>query len=291
MNVIKRNGSEVVFDINKISTAIHKANDEVSHKLTDRQIRIISENIRDEAEKLNRALDVEEIQDMVEREIVRLGNYELAKAYIVYRYTRALESGRDNGIIKRVLSIVQLENEEILQENSNKNPIINSTQRDYIAGEVSKEIARNVIYDKDVIKAHDEGLIHKHDMDYMVQKMNNCGLVALDDMLQNSTVISDVLIETPHRFPTATNISTQAVSQIASSQYGGQSISVAHLTPFVDVSRKYITKQVEKEFSGLPVTQEYKDKVIKDRLQDHIRDGVQTIQYQIITLMTTNGWC
>lgn len=293
MNVIKRDGTEVVFDKNKIVLAITKANNEVKSKdmLSLNEILSIANSIEQTAIEYNRTLDIEEIQDMVEQGIVRLQKYYVAKAYITYRYKKALENGRDDGIYKKVLSIVGLQNEEVMQENSNKNPIINSTQRDYIAGEVSKEISRNVIYDKDVIEAHDQGLIHKHDMDYMAQKMNNCGLVNLENMFTYGTVISDVLIETPHRYPTAANISTQAVSQIASSQYGGQSISLAHLAPFVNVSRKAITEKVEKEFTGIPVSEEHKREVINARLKEHIRDGSQTMQYQIITLMTTNGWC
>ena len=291
MNVIKRNGKEVLFDKNKIIVAISKANKEVDEKdrLSEKQIIDIANDIESKAIKFNRMLNIEEIQDMVERSLVSINKYCVAKSYIIYRYVRALEVGRDDGIFKKVMSIIGLENEEVIQENSNKNPIINSTQRDYIAGEVSKEISRNRIYDKEVIKAHDEGLIHKHDMDYMAQKMNNCGLVNLADMANNNTVISSVLIEKPHRLPTMANIATQIIAQVASSQYGGQSISLADLAPFVEVSRKYIREKLEDELRDVEVSESTKKSIVESRLKDHIKDAVQTIQYQIITLMTTNG--
>ena len=292
MNVIKRNGSEVTFDKAKIENAIIKANNSVEEavRLTPIQIKRITESVILSCEDLGRSPAVEEIQDMVEEHIMQHGAYEVAKAYITYRYTRSLVR-QSNTTDDKILSLIELNNEEAKQENSNKNPIINSTQRDYMAGEVSKDLTRRILLPEEISAAHDAGIIHFHDSDYFAQKEHNCDLIDLEDMLQNGTVISETLIEKPHSFYTACNITTQIIAQVASNQYGGQSFSLAHLAPFVDVSRQKIRTKVEKEFkdAGIETTQEALDKVVEDRLRDEIKSGIQTIQYQLITLMTCNG--
>ena len=292
MNVIKRNGSEVTFDKAKIENAIIKANNSVEEavRLTPIQIKRITESVILSCEDLGRSLAVEEIQDMVEEHIMQHGAYEVAKAYITYRYTRSLVR-QSNTTDDKILSLIELNNEEAKQENSNKNPIINSTQRDYMAGEVSKDLTRRILLPEEISAAHDAGIIHFHDSDYFAQKEHNCDLIDLEDMLQNGTVISETLIEKPHSFYTACNITTQIIAQVASNQYGGQSFSLAHLAPFVDVSRQKIRTKVEKEFkdAGIETTQEALNKVVEDRLRDEIKSGIQTIQYQLITLMTCNG--
>ena len=292
MNVIKRNGSEVTFDKAKIENAIIKANNsfEEAVRLTPIQIKRITESVILSCEDLGRSPAVEEIQDMVEEHIMQHGAYEVAKAYITYRYTRSLVR-QSNTTDDKILSLIELNNEEAKQENSNKNPIINSTQRDYMAGEVSKDLTRRILLPEEISAAHDAGIIHFHDSDYFAQKEHNCDLIDLEDMLQNGTVISETLIEKPHSFYTACNITTQIIAQVASNQYGGQSFSLAHLAPFVDVSRQKIRTKVEKEFkdAGIETTQESLNKVVEDRLRDEIKSGIQTIQYQLITLMTCNG--
>lgn len=292
MNVIKRNGSEVTFDKAKIENAIIKANNSVEEavRLTPIQIKRITESVILSCEDLGRSPAVEEIQDMVEEHIMQHGAYEVAKAYITYRYTRSLVR-QSNTTDDKILSLIELNNEEAKQENSNKNPIINSTQRDYMAGEVSKDLTRRILLPEEISAAHDAGIIHFHDSDYFAQKEHNCDLIDLEDMLQNGTVISETLIEKPHSFYTACNITTQIIAQVASNQYGGQSFSLAHLAPFVDVSRQKIRAKVEKEFkdAGIETTQEALNKVVEDRLRDEIKSGIQTIQYQLITLMTCNG--
>ena len=292
MNVIKRNGSEVTFDKAKIENAIIKANNSVEEavRLTPIQIKRITESVILSCEDLDRSPAVEEIQDMVEEHIMQHGAYEVAKAYITYRYTRSLVR-QSNTTDDKILSLIELNNEEAKQENSNKNPIINSTQRDYMAGEVSKDLTRRILLPEEISAAHDAGIIHFHDSDYFAQKEHNCDLIDLEDMLQNGTVISETLIEKPHSFYTACNITTQIIAQVASNQYGGQSFSLAHLAPFVDVSRQKIRTKVEKEFkdAGIETTQEALNKVVEDRLRDEIKSGIQTIQYQLITLMTCNG--
>ena len=292
MNVIKRNGSEVTFDKAKIENAIIKANNSVEEavRLTPIQIKRITDSVILSCEDLGRSPAVEEIQDMVEEHIMQHGAYEVAKAYITYRYTRSLVR-QSNTTDDKILSLIELNNEEAKQENSNKNPIINSTQRDYMAGEVSKDLTRRILLPEEISAAHDAGIIHFHDSDYFAQKEHNCDLIDLEDMLQNGTVISETLIEKPHSFHTACNITTQIIAQVASNQYGGQSFSLAHLAPFVDVSRQKIRTKVEKEFkdAGIETTQEALDKVVEDRLRDEIKSGIQTIQYQLITLMTCNG--
>ena len=292
MNVIKRNGSEVTFDKAKIENAIIKANNSVEEavRLTPIQIKRITDSVILSCEDLGRSPAVEEIQDMVEEHIMQHGAYEVAKAYITYRYTRSLVR-QSNTTDDKILSLIELNNEEAKQENSNKNPIINSTQRDYMAGEVSKDLTRRILLPEEISAAHDAGIIHFHDSDYFAQKEHNCDLIDLEDMLQNGTVISETLIEKPHSFYTACNITTQIIAQVASNQYGGQSFSLAHLAPFVDVSRQKIRTKVEKEFkdAGIETTQEALNKVVEDRLRDEIKSGIQTIQYQLITLMTTNG--
>lgn len=297
MKIIKRNGSEVEFDKSKIFKAILKANSEVDDcdKLLVSEIQTISDNIENECKGYIRSPDVEEIQDMVEDSIMKLGKYNLARTYITYRYKRSMVR-QSNTTDDQILSLIECSNEEIKQENSNKNPTVSSVQRDYMAGEVSKDIAKRVLLPEDVVKAHEEGLIHFHDMDYYAQHIHNCDLVNLEDMLQNGTVISGTMIEKPHSFSTACNVATQIIAQVASSQYGGQSITLSHLAPFVDVSRQKICKQVEKEyieFTGhMPSTEEefdtYTD-VVEKRVREEIKRGVQTIQYQVVTLMTTNG--
>ena len=292
MNVIKRNGSEVTFDKAKIENAIIKANNSVEEavRLTPIQIKRITDSVILSCEDLGRSPAVEEIQDMVEEHIMQHGAYEVAKAYITYRYTRSLVR-QSNTTDDKILSLIELNNEEAKQENSNKNPIINSTQRDYMAGEVSKDLTRRILLPEEISAAHDVGIIHFHDSDYFAQKEHNCDLIDLEDMLQNGTVISETLIEKPHSFYTACNITTQIIAQVASNQYGGQSFSLAHLAPFVDVSRQKIRTKVEKEFkdAGIETTQEALNKVVEDRLRDEIKSGIQTIQYQLITLMTCNG--
>ena len=292
MNVIKRNGSEVTFDKAKIENAIIKANNSVEEavRLTPIQIKRITDSVILSCEDLGRSPAVEEIQDMVEEHIMQHGAYEVAKAYITYRYTRSLVR-QSNTTDDKILSLIELNNEEAKQENSNKNPIINSTQRDYMAGEVSKDLTRRILLPEEISAAHDAGIIHFHDSDYFAQKEHNCDLIDLEDMLQNGTVISETLIEKPHSFYTACNITTQIIAQVASNQYGGQSFSLAHLAPFVDVSRQKIRTKVEKEFkdAGIETTQEALNKVVEDRLRDEIKSGIQTIQYQLITLMTCNG--
>ena len=292
MKIIKRNGTEVVFDLEKIRSAIARANLAVdeTHRMTDIQIRRISERVALSCEEMGRSPAVEEIQDLVERAIMAHGAYEVAKQYITYRYTRSLVR-KANTTDDRILSLIESNNEEVKQENANKNPAINAVQRDYMAGEVSKDITRRILLPKDIVDAHEAGIIHFHDSDYYAQHMHNCDLVNLEDMLQNGTVISGTMIEKPHSFSTACNIATQIIAQVASNQYGGQSISLTHLAPFVQVSREKIRKTVESELEtfGVGASQETVAKVVEDRLRDEIRRGVQTIQYQVVTLMTTNG--
>ena len=292
MYVIKRDGSQVHFDAYKICEAINKANNayEGSDKLSPKMIDEIVEKINYKCAKLDRAVSVEEIQDMVEDCIMSLGRYRLAKEYITYRYKHALMR-KSNDLDRKIINLIDCKNEEVLQENSNKNPTINSTQRDYIAGEYSKDISNRLLLPEDIQKAHNEGLIHFHDMDYFIQKMHNCCLINLEDMLQNGTVISETKIDTPHSFTTACNIATQIIAQVASSQYGGATISLAHLAPFVDVSRKKIINNIkeELEISGATLTEEQIKEIAEERLKREIKSGIQTIQYQIVTLMTTNG--
>ena len=292
MKIIKRSGQEVTFDLNKIVNAMKGANKDVqeSDRLTPRQIDYAAHNVQERCEDAGHTVSVEEIQDMVEDEIMSLDRFEVARKYIIYRYVQGLKRQK-NTTDDKILSLIECNNEEVKQENSNKNPTVNSVQRDYMAGEVSKDLAQRVLLPEDVVEAHNEGIIHFHDSDYFAQHMHNCDLVNLDDMLQNGTVISGTLIEKPHSFSTACNIATQIIAQVASCQYGGQSISLAHLAPFVDVSRKKIRRQVEAELEEMGVTgDEHKiADVVEDRLRDEIRRGVQTIQYQVVTLMTTNG--
>ena len=293
MKVIKRNGAEVIFNGDKIRLAVSKANqsmDDPSKRLTELQIKHITENVMQECKSMGRAVGVEEIQDMVELAIMREGAFEVAKNYITYRYDRQL-ARQANTTDKQIFSLIDCQNEEVKQENSNKNPTVNSVQRDYMAGEVSKDLTKRFLLPPDIWKAHEEGLIHFHDADYFAQRMHNCDLVNLEDMLQNGTVISNTLIERPHSFSTACNIATQIVAQVASSQYGGQSISLAHLAPFVDVSRKKIREEVREDLvraSG-HADEALLHKITEERVRKEINRGVQTIQYQVITLMTTNG--
>ena len=291
MKVIKRNGSEVDFDISKIISAITKANNSGQHKeLTEGQILEAADYINYKCEKRNRAVSVEEIQDMVENQIMANGAFEIARNYVKYRYNRSLVR-KSTTTDDRILSLIECNNEEVKQENSNKNPTVNSVQRDYMAGEVSKDITRRILLPQDIVEAHEEGLIHFHDADYFAQHMHNCDLVNLEDMLQNGTVISETLIEKPHSFSTACNISTQIIAQVASCQYGGQSISLTHLAPFVDVSRKKIRRQVTEELQSIDmnVSEEKITEITEKRLRQEIKNGVQMIQYQVVTLMTTNG--
>ena len=292
MKVIKRNGTEVVFDIEKIISAITKANDSVeeSARMTPMQIRRIAEFVELSCLKMNRSPSVEEIQDLVEYQIMAHGAYEVAKNYVTYRYTRSLVR-RSNTTDEKILSLIECCNEEAKQENSNKNPVVNSTQRDYMAGEVSRDLSERLLLPADIVEAHKEGIIHFHDSDYYAQHMHNCDLVNLEDMLQNGTVITGTLIERPHSFSTACNIATQIIAQVASNQYGGQSISLAHLAPFVDVSRKKIRKIVEQEMAAIGVNpgEDKLRELVESRLRDEVRRGVQTIQYQVLTLLTTNG--
>ena len=292
MKIMKRNGSEVVFDIMKIIIAVTKANESVEEpdRMTPVQIQRIAESVELQCQKMNRAPTVEEIQDMVEHHIMAHGAFEVAKHYITYRYTRALVR-QSNTTDDKILSLIECNNEEAKQENSNKNPVVNSTQRDYMAGEVSRDITNRILLPKDIVEAHNEGIIHFHDTDYYAQHMHNCDLVNLEDMLQNGTVITGTLIERPHSFATACNIATQIVAQVASNQYGGQSISLTHLAPFVQVSREKIRASVRAEFDavGVSVTDDQVNSVAEKRLREEIRRGVQTIQYQVVTLLTTNG--
>ena len=292
MTIIKRNGTEVVFESEKIANAVTKANNSVPEvcRMTAAQIQEITEAVTKTCESMGHAPAVEEIQDLVERQIMAQGAFDVAKSYITYRYTRSLVR-RSNTTDQKILSLIECCNEEVKQENSNKNPVVNSTQRDYMAGEVSRDITERLLLPPDIVEAHKEGIIHFHDSDYFAQHMHNCDLVNLEDMLQNGTVISGTLIERPHRFPTACNIATQIIAQVASNQYGGQSISLTHLAPFVDVSRKEIRKKLEQDLAdvGLNIGPEQIDILVEKQLRDEIRSGVQTIQYQILTLLTTNG--
>ncbi len=292
MKIIKRNGSETEFDITKIIVAISKANDTVgdNEKMTPMQIQRIADSVVLACEKLGRSPVVEEVQDMVEHQIMAHGAFEVAKSYITYRYTRALVR-QSNTTDDKILSLIECNNEEAKQENSNKNPVINSTQRDYMAGEVSRDITNRLLLPADIVEAHNEGIIHFHDADYFAQHMHNCDLVNLEDMLQNGTVITGTLIERPHSFSTACNIATQIIAQVASNQYGGQSISLAHLAPFVQVSREKIRKNTIDEYSsiGKELSPDELDRLVEIRLRDEVKRGIQTIQYQVVTLLTTNG--
>ena len=292
MNIIKRNGTEVVFEAQKIANAVTKANNSVGEnsRLTAEQIQKITDSVTETCQSMGHAPAVEEIQDLVERQIMAQGAFDVAKNYITYRYTRSLVR-RSNTTDQKILSLIECCNEEVKQENSNKNPVVNSTQRDYMAGEVSRDITERLLLPPDIVEAHKEGIIHFHDSDYFAQHMHNCDLVNLEDMLQNGTVISGTLIERPHRFSTACNIATQIIAQVASNQYGGQSISLTHLAPFVDVSRKEIRKKLERNLAdvGSHVGPEQIDILVEKQLRDEIRSGIQTIQYQILTLLTTNG--
>ena len=291
MKIIKRNGSEVDFDLNKIVVAVTKANAACEkQELTASQIQEIAEYVEFKTVKANRALSVEEIQDIVEDQIMAQGAFEVARRYVRYRYTRSLIR-KANTTDNQILSLIECNNEEVKQENSNKNPTVNSVQRDYMAGEVSKDITKRILLPQDIVEAHEVGIIHFHDSDYFAQHMHNCDLVNLEDMLQNGTVISGTMIEKPHSFSTACNIATQIIAQVASSQYGGQSISLAHLAPFVQISREKIRASVQKEAEAFGATadQEQINKIAEERLRDEIRRGVQTIQYQVVTLLTTNG--
>ena len=292
MKIIKRSGQEVSYDISKIIAAIRKANESVveAERMTDRQIDVIADNMLRNCEKINRSLTVEEIQDMVENEIMNQRAFAVARSYITYRYKRALVR-KSNSTDQQILSLLECNNEEVKQENSNKNPTVNSVQRDYMAGEVSKDITKRFLLPPDIVEAHEKGLIHFHDADYFAQHMHNCCLVNLEDMLQNGTVISETMIEKPHSFSTACNVATQAIAQIASSQYGGQSISLSHLAPFVQISREKFRKEVraELEEAGVEATDEKVNQIAERRVKEEINRGIQIIQYQVITLMTTNG--
>ena len=292
MKIIKRSGSEVTFDLQKIINAINGANSEVKNgeRLTDRQVIYAAQNVADRCEAAGHTVSVEEIQDMVEDEIMALDRFEVARRYIIYRYVQGLKRQK-NTTDDKILSLIECNNEEVKQENSNKNPTVNSVQRDYMAGEVSKDLTQRVLLPAEIVEAHNEGIIHFHDSDYFAQHMHNCDLVNLEDMLQNGTVISGTLIERPHSFSTACNIATQIIAQVASCQYGGQSISLTHLAPFVEVSRQKIRRQVDAELKdlGVEAPEEKVVEVVETRLRDEIRRGVQTIQYQVVTLMTTNG--
>ncbi|MFR8079664.1 MAG: anaerobic ribonucleoside-triphosphate reductase [Christensenellales bacterium] len=292
MKIIKRNGSEVAFDIDKIIIAISKANKTVgeNERMTPMQIQRIAESVVLSCEKLGRSPSVEEVQDMVEKQIMAHGAFEVAKSYITYRYTRTLVR-QSNTTDDKILSLIECNNEEAKQENANKNPVVNSTQRDYMAGEVSRDITNRLLLPQDIVEAHNEGIIHFHDADYYAQHMHNCDLVDLEDMLQNGTVITGTLIERPHSFSTACNIATQIIAQVASNQYGGQSISLAHLAPFVQVSREKIRQQVlqESKTIGVELSVDKIHALVEQRLREEVRRGVQTIQYQVVTLMTTNG--
>ncbi len=291
MKLIKRNGSESVFDSEKIYSAVEKANNAVDEKsrISEKEIKKVTDSVSKKCSKLGRAVSVEEVQDMVEDELMRLGAYTLAKAYITYRYKRALIR-KSNTTDDKILTLIECNNEEVKQENANKNPTVNSVQRDYMAGEISKDITRRLLLPEDIVKAHEAGIIHFHDADYFAQHMHNCDLVNLEDMLENGTVISGTMIEKPHSFSTACNIATQIIAQVASNQYGGQSISLTHLAPFVDVSRKKIRAAVTKELAGVGISDEAAiSKITEARLRDEVQRGVQCIQYQVVTLLTTNG--
>ena len=292
MKIIKRNGAEAVFDVDKILMAITKANEATDEKyrMTPLQIHRITQHVQIAGEEMGRSPAVEEIQDMVEKAIMAHGAFEVAKQYITYRYTHSLLR-QSNTTDDRILSLIECNNEEVKQENANKNPTINAVQRDYMAGEVSKDITKRILLPQEIVQAHEAGIIHFHDSDYYAQHMHNCDLVNLEDMLQNGTVISGTLIEKPHSFSTACNIATQIIAQVASNQYGGQSISLTHLAPFVQVSREKIRKTVDKEMEilGIDAPEEKRSKIVEDRLREEVRRGVQTIQYQVVTLMTTNG--
>ena len=290
MKIIKRNGVEVPFDITKIITAVTKASDSVGGqaRLSREQITQIAAAVTDQCQQLNRAVSVEEVQDLVENQLMDIQAHDVARHYITYRYVQSLKR-QTNTTDERILSLIECQNEEVKQENANKNPTVNSVQRDYMAGEISKDLTARLLLDPEIVKAHQEGLIHFHDSDYFAQHMHNCDLVNLEDMLQNGTVISGTYIEKPHSFSTACNIATQIIAQVASNQYGGQSISLTHLAPFVDVSRKKIAAEVEVEMAGLDVSAERKKEIVERRLRNEINRGVQTIQYQVVTLMTTNG--
>ena len=290
MKIIKRNGAEVPFDITKIITAVTKASDSVGGqaRLSREQITQIAAAVTDQCQQLNRAVSVEEVQDLVENQLMDIQAHDVARHYITYRYVQSLKR-QTNTTDERILSLIECQNEEVKQENANKNPTVNSVQRDYMAGEISKDLTARLLLDPEIVKAHQEGLIHFHDSDYFAQHMHNCDLVNLEDMLQNGTVISGTYIEKPHSFSTACNIATQIIAQVASNQYGGQSISLTHLAPFVDVSRKKIAAEVELARDGLDVSAERKKEIVERRLRNEINRGVQTIQYQVVTLMTTNG--
>ncbi|EIC95266.1 anaerobic ribonucleoside-triphosphate reductase [Lachnoanaerobaculum saburreum F0468] len=290
MRIIKRSGAEADFDISKIIAAIYKANAVVGEddKLKKSQVDRIANTVENQCRSMNRAMSVEEIQDMVEDGIMRENAYEVARRYITYRYVQNIKR-KNNTTDDKILSLIECDNEEVKQENSNKNPTVASVQRDYMAGEVSKDLTERILLDSEVVEAHKAGILHFHDADYFAQHMHNCDLVNLEDMLQNGTVISGTFIEKPHSFSTACNIATQIIAQVASSQYGGQSISLTHLAPFVDVSRKKIRDEVEAEMYGLGVSNERKEEIVENRLRKEITKGVQTIQYQVVTLMTTNG--
>ena len=292
MKIIKRSGAEVAFDPQKIVIAVTKANDSVvpSARMSAVQIKRIAEDVESAAQNINRSLSVEEIQDMVEDQIMNQRAFDVARRYITYRYRRALVR-KSNTTDEQILSLIECNNEEVKQENSNKNPTVNSVQRDYMAGEVSKDITKRLLLPPDIVNAHEQGLIHFHDADYFAQHMHNCDLVNLEDMLQNGTVISGTLIEKPHSFSTACNIATQIIAQVASCQYGGQSISLTHLAPFVDVSRQKIRRQVADELHTIreAVTEEDISAITEKRLREEVKNGVQMIQYQVVTLMTTNG--
>ena len=291
MKIIKRSGQETSFDEEKIVNAVKKANKEVNEvsRISDEQIRTLAHGVAEECVRMGRAVNVEEIQDMVEDRLMEIKAFVLARKYITYRYARALVR-KSNTTDAQILTLIECNNEEVKQENSNKNPTVNSVQRDYMAGEVSKDLTRRILLPDDIVAAHDEGIIHFHDADYFAQHMHNCDLVNLEDMLQNGTVISGTLIEKPHSFSTACNIATQIIAQVASNQYGGQSISLTHLAPFVDVSRKKIRKEVAEELAEVGIVDEARiAKIAEKRLRDEVRKGIQMIQYQVVTLLTTNG--
>ena len=292
MKIIKRNGTEAVFDSGKIRSAVLRANAcvEEADRISEEELRQIADQVTDYCRHLDRMPDVEEVQDQVERQLMVRGHFELCKHYITYRYTRALVR-QSNTTDDRILSLIDCSNEEAKQENANKNPVINSTQRDYMAGEVSRDLTERLLLPEDIVKAHEEGLIHFHDMDYYAQHMHNCDLVNLEDMLQNGTVITGTLIEKPHSFSTACNIATQIIAQVASNQYGGQSISLAHLAPFVQVSREKIRRELDAELAdaGVAIDEKAREKMVERRLREEVKRGVQTIQYQVVTLLTTNG--
>ena len=292
MKIIKRNGSEVTFDVNKIENAIRAANLEVpeEERLSERSIKFAALNVTDECMEIGHTVTVEEVQDLVEDQLMALDHFQVARRYIIYRYVQA-QKRQKNTTDDKILSLIECNNEEVKQENSNKNPTVVSVQRDYMAGEVSKDLTMRELLPADIVQAHEDGIIHFHDADYFAQHMHNCDLINLDDMLQNGTVISGTLIERPHSFSTACNIATQIIAQVASCQYGGQSISLTHLAPFVDVSRKKIRRQVYAEMEAIDAHpgDEKINQIVEKRLREEVARGVQTIQYQVVTLMTTNG--